>query len=110
MSMQTLDSVEEQDNAARDSSSTAGQLSSVRGAAVPAGTLVGTAGQLHARQRSLGSEADDAGKAAAATAVLQRTPDDFEDLSLDGEGPEDAHGPWWEDFVQVMSRTGNQFL
>ncbi|CAL8466147.1 g5683 [Coccomyxa elongata] len=104
----TLDNLEEQDSAARDSSSTAGQLSSVRSATVAAGTLVGTAAQLHARKRSLGSELDEAGitgKAAAATAVLQRTPDDassdFEDLSSDGEGPADAYGPWWEDFVQV---------
>ncbi|BDA51016.1 hypothetical protein COCOBI_17-2350 [Coccomyxa sp. Obi] len=103
----TLDNLEERDVAAKDNSSAAGQLS-IRSAAPAAGTPLVTAAQVHARQRSLGSESDEpgsTGKSAAATAVLQRTPDDAssesEEMSLDEEGPADAYGPWWEDFVQV---------
>ena len=109
---QTFDNLEEQDLTASDNSSAAGHFSVSSVAAAP-GTLSGTAAPSNARQHSFSSESDEpgsTGKPAAATAVLQRAPDDassgIEETLLDGEGPADAYGPWWEDFVQVISHTG----
>lgn len=67
--------------------------------------------EMHARQRALGSESDAsvrAGRAAAATAVLQRAEEGpgeaaSEETLLDEVGLEDGCGPWWEDFVQVRA-------
>lgn len=67
--------------------------------------------EMHARQRALGSESDAsvrAGRAAAATAVLQRLEEGpgeaaSEETLLDDEGLEDGCGPWWEDFVRVRA-------